>query len=565
MKDINELTLKTQSINHESETGIIKNNNINLKINKRNEENKISQNDEPKIKKVFIYPILRTLLLFLIIIMCFMLFPFIIIYYNRFKYKLKSNNENNSIDKTIYNNIISNNQNLEIKSSNIIRITHTQNETLVYKRTKNISILMEMNSENITNNISIISYVLFHVYDISLQETGNNIYYANILILNSTTYHDDNIYPQGGINIIEDFEEDNGEFSESLEEDEENLSFNIPIMSFSFYSNGTIFEIYFANGLEENMINILNESLYDIVPDISQNSNLRILLSNENSSESKFQKERKEFLNFNGKSMNDSTINRISNHTIDNEIEKITGINTFGQAILINNQNNNNNLNEKRNNNIENGISKMIINESSTSTLVLSTINETINEIIFGLNNNTKYTENINEENLSFKLLSNSNEYRKLSDFDYIKYKKNYSYTYEIFSTNLYDVDIKLNLNIQTNLSPSKIIVQGIFTLGSNEYLLFEHFIETNTDEVLTRYIKESRQIKKILDETYESLRIIIKKDWKKETDELLENLITPIKNVYNISNLYNEPVIQILKIFSDSSMNIFKEMESNL
>ena len=70
MKDINELTLKTQSINHESETGIIKNNDRNVKINKINEENKLSQNDEPKTNKVVIYPILRTLLLFLIIVIC---------------------------------------------------------------------------------------------------------------------------------------------------------------------------------------------------------------------------------------------------------------------------------------------------------------------------------------------------------------------------------------------------------------------------------------------------------------------------------------------------------------
>ena len=68
MKDINELTLETQTINHESDIGIIKNNDRNLQKNKINEENKLSQNDKPKTKKVFIYSILRTLLLLLIII-----------------------------------------------------------------------------------------------------------------------------------------------------------------------------------------------------------------------------------------------------------------------------------------------------------------------------------------------------------------------------------------------------------------------------------------------------------------------------------------------------------------
>ena len=68
MKNINELTLETQTINHESDTGIIKNNDRNLQKNKINEENKLSQNDKPKTKKVFIYSILRTLLLLFIII-----------------------------------------------------------------------------------------------------------------------------------------------------------------------------------------------------------------------------------------------------------------------------------------------------------------------------------------------------------------------------------------------------------------------------------------------------------------------------------------------------------------
>ena len=568
MKEDNIKTGESEAINEENEI----NSHCNLKKNKINEDNELTENTQPKIKKLIIYPISRIILIFFIIILCFVLFILINMYYNRLKYKIKSNNEKTYVDK--FNNMI-NNQNLEIKSSNIIRITHTQNETLVYKRIKNISILMEVNSENSTHNISIISYVLFHVYDIILKETGNNIYYGNILVLNSTIYYDNNIYPQGGINIIQDFEEEyefyknySSEFIDNSEEDEENLSnITIPIINFSFYSNGTILEKYFANELNENMINILNESLYDIIPDISTSSNLRILLSKENGYyESKFQKERNELLYFNGNHMKNSSINRISNHTINNEIEKITRINTIGQAILINNQNNNNNLNErKKSNNIPNGISKMIINESSTSTLVLSSINETINEIILELNNDTNYTTNLNEENLSFKLVNNLNEYRQLSNFEYNKFKKNYSYSYEIFSTNLYDVDIKLNLNIQTNLSPSKIIVQGIFTLGSNEYLLFDHFIKTNTDEVLSRYLKESNQIKKILDEKCENLRIIIKKDWTKQIKELLEQLTTPLESIYDISNLYNELLEKILKIFVDSSKNIFKEMEYNL
>ena len=145
-------TIENQRLNNENK------NKINSENNKKIEENKLSQ-----LKRLNNYIILRNLLSFIIIIMCFFLFALIKRYYNRF---IRNDNENNYVDKTINNNMINSNNNLEVKSSNIIRITHTQNETLVYKRIKNISILMEMNSKNITHNISIISNVLFHVYDI---------------------------------------------------------------------------------------------------------------------------------------------------------------------------------------------------------------------------------------------------------------------------------------------------------------------------------------------------------------------------------------------------------------
>ncbi len=111
----------------------------------------------------------------------------------------------------------------------------------------------------------------------------------------------------------------------------------IPIMKFSFYENGKILNVNFADKLDEKMINLLNESLYEIVPDISQNSNLRILQSKDSELESIFQKEKQEIPNFGGVPINNSIINLISNHTKNNEIEKINEISTFGEAILLNN------------------------------------------------------------------------------------------------------------------------------------------------------------------------------------------------------------------------------------
>ena len=87
----------------------------------------------------------------------------------------------------------------------------------------------------------------------------------------------------------------------------------IPIMKFSFYENGKILNVNFADKLDEKMINLLNESLYEIVPDISQNSNLRLLQSKDSELESIFQKEKQEIPNFGGVLINNSIINLISN------------------------------------------------------------------------------------------------------------------------------------------------------------------------------------------------------------------------------------------------------------
>ena len=211
----------------------------------------------------------------------------------------------------------------------------------------------------------------------------------------------------------------------------------IPIMKFSFYENGIILNENFADKLDEKMINLLNESLYKIVPDISQNSNLRLLQSKDSELESIFQKEKQEIPNFGGVPINNSIINLISNHTINNEIEKITEISSFGEAILLNNG-----INEDKDNNFntskfsQNQNDKMMINESTSSILVLSTNNGTINEIIKSLNEKINYTEiqnknseflslntNNNTENISYRKLNEMNKFKETYPFDYVLFK----------------------------------------------------------------------------------------------------------------------------------------------
>ena len=62
-------------------------------------------------------------------------------------------------------------------------------------------------------------------------------------------------------------------------------------MNFSFYENGKIINVSFAENLDDVMIQLLNGSLYDLIPDISSNSNLRILQNVEKENATSFQKE----------------------------------------------------------------------------------------------------------------------------------------------------------------------------------------------------------------------------------------------------------------------------------
>ena len=342
----------------------------------------------------------------------------------------------------------------------------------------------------------------------------------------------------------------------------------IPIMKFSFYENGKILNVNFADKLDEKMINLLNESLYEIVPDISQNSNLRILQSKDSELESIFQKEKQEIPNFGGVPINNSIINLISNHTINNEIEKITEISSFGEAILLNNGKNedkDDNFNTSKFSQKQND--KMMINESTSSILVLSTNNGTINEIIKLLNEKINYTEiqNKNSEFLSLNTNNNTENisYRKLNGMN--KFKETYSFNYLLFKDSFFGIGIQILIKIECKLSQNQLNILQEIHIGNERYNLYYKKIKTNTGEVIQLYIDEINEIKKVLDHNYEVLRIKIKKDWNKEIKELLNNLSIHLDSVYDISKLYNGVLKDLLQIFVDSSKDLFNGIKNDL
>ena len=148
---------------------------------------------------------------------------------------LDSNNKNNQYEKIqnmnknpLLNQLnYSSTESINAKSNYIVKIRHYQNETLVYKKITNITTIMEIDNENSTKELITTSYVLFHINDVIYKELEQSIFIANILILNSTVKENDFIYPVGGINILEGFENQKNNLENEKNENEDNNEFLI--------------------------------------------------------------------------------------------------------------------------------------------------------------------------------------------------------------------------------------------------------------------------------------------------------------------------------------------------
>jgi hypothetical protein len=409
------------------------------------------------------------------------------------------------------------------------------------------------------------SYLLFHIYYSKIENFNTQIFYANILVLNRTIDDGEKIQYSGGFNIFENLFNNNtnepiindSEIIETLEieniEELRNLNLseyipehseeydyfnnteniesnlNIPIMNFSFYENGTILDVYFSTGLNEEMILLLNSTLYEIIPDISQSSNLRILSTNDNETKSIFQSEINEEGNFNGFNFENSEIKSISNNTIDNELESLTNIHTIGEAKLISNENIQNEDDEysenddNKRNVIPSELKEFYMNKTTDTKLILSTRNNSINEFMISLNMKINYTlDNKNEYNLRLLNSSNSkyikNKKKKIikdSLLDYLDLLEDeYLYSYSLIKTNILGLKISFYAALATTTFPGYISVQIIVQINSAKMpILNIPITPPKIGTVISLYIKFMKATKKIIENIFEDIRITVKKD----------------------------------------------------
>ena len=200
-------------------------------INTIPQNNPKTKQKEEKKKSCIFKIFLSFILIFIIFISSIFMFYFIKVYISNSN--LDSNNKNNQYEKIQNMNInpllnqlnYSSTESINAKSNYIVKIRHYQNETLVYKKIKNITTIMEIDNENSTKELITTSYILFHINDVIYKELEQSIFIANILILNSTVKENDFIYPVGGINILEGFENQKNNLENEKNENEDNNEF----------------------------------------------------------------------------------------------------------------------------------------------------------------------------------------------------------------------------------------------------------------------------------------------------------------------------------------------------
>ncbi len=606
---------------------MISNSNSNAQIKKKNIFSNLNFEKKKENLKIIKKSCFSSILWSIVLIIIIFISILAILYF------LKKNSENQISSEIIKNttNYESINQsyfeemnsNISTKNQIKLKIKYHINETLVYKRIQTVQTILEINNENKTQDIITTSYILFHIYESYLNNEMTRIFYANLLVLNSTMNDGENIVLSGGLNILEDLEKNNSieESNDNINIDSENgtineIEFNnfdelnnfnfskyipndinitndgfenitnnvysdlsIPILNFSFYENGKIIETYFSKGLSDVMTQLLNGTLYNIIPDLSETSKLRILSEEENSNETTFEKEIKDQSYMNGFALNNSEINSISNNTIDNENEKLSQIYSTGEAKFESDDNDqidddndeNNPFRKEKVGVIPNGIKKMYLNEKSEINLVWSSKNESIAEIIKEINENITYVKDYsNEKNNTLRLLNMFNiseeKYhnfsRKLKEKteknELDSFKKDIEFSFKIFKINLFGVKFALGVLIQGSTQTGNIYVEAIFNILELNFPLYSHSFKSNVGTVIYKYVNTFISIGKQLYEKYEYIRIQIKNNWLNIIKENLGQFSKHIESIYDISKLYDGPIKTLSQGFIDSAKYIF-------
>ena len=236
---------------------------------KKEENNKKIKNNKFKCSPIFIWISFWALFLIIAIVI------FVILYFI-FEKKKKGKEK---IDTYFVEKLISK---LDYKLNQIYNLLETNNLSYIYEPKNNSKISGKNRNFSLTEFIHYTFGIEKENYEIDFKSNIKKVIYHGFLAINNITIENDtdiiiNLY------LNELNQNKNARFLKDLEKlrylNEKQILLNIndkenftqPIISFDFYKNGIIKQIYFPNNLADELINYLYKTLNKFIPKLNEN------------------------------------------------------------------------------------------------------------------------------------------------------------------------------------------------------------------------------------------------------------------------------------------------------
>ena len=499
----------------------------------------------------------------------------------------------------------------------VTKLNYNINELSVYNEQSNTTMTysydLDSSLRRLTETITTIKnykYLSF-IYDIKNTSEGIEQYSAYFTVLEKFTEENgENNYDFFNNFIDNNLDElnDNSDSSEMIDED-----FKIkPILKAIFYQNGTIGDILYPEGVNEelksNVVNII-EKITPILSQKNYTKNLRLLdATDENKHVLTYEKDKNEgSTKLNEKkveknkdygtfSIEDSKINSNIERTInsDNKIGKIISNSETNLISNISNQIDKPNygglvdLNEDsgdENNVIKFPIGSISTNNSESMELIKNNQNETLKDFFIEYIKDYKYisTKNVNNDNkrrlsnlfnvnpnevhlineTNTKYINNINDLRNLAE-KYNVLQQQINYAFSLAKTNI--AGFKFGIMAVMSFSPQNgtILFKVICRTDKEEINIGNYNITTNYDKLIDVISKISDVYQNKITQLYAEFSNNFF-DWKKNILKNLKTLTNYIKDPYNMVDIFSLPLSNLYNKIREISLDNFSEVKTDI
>ena len=461
----------------------------------------------------------------------------------------------------------------------VANISRKVNEISTYKENKIIKSNIKAGNDTKTREESIITEFIFNIYNSTKEEDNTNLTYGYIAITNMTKTDENGTQYIGGLGINNMTDSD--ESLRYLEENDVSIDdYSIPLISVSFYENGTTKDIYHPVNISEYMFTALKDLANKIIPTVSeklyQKNRTRLLEESTNETYREVNIDNSSIIlveEVNKQAevdqivINNSTIKGKTNTTIDGEENYIKSITSTSNTSFASHQNNQlDNIEAVPDNliseddiitNDENIIPSQIEALSSTIDSNISFISKSINET---LTNRIKHlTKNLTfvsmskspQGNSTLRLLRSLNlteddiytgpipEYaiKRRLDSNLIK---PILLNYPIFKHNLLGLQSLMTVVVDAGTDKDETSCSLLFSLGSITFKLANYNAQTLLGMKLEKIYETNRDMADLINELIDNVDDEIQ-TWKNKANDIINSVVNDMSNINNITDELKE------------------------